>query len=72
VEKAIVELQRESRERFTALPEELKKAMLDNFQDDGAIPITQQQVSEMMANMQSVLMAAIQNQTGTSSSRKLL
>ena len=72
MEKAIVELQRESRERFTALPEELKKAMLDNFQDDGAIPITQQQVSEMMANMQSVLMAAIQNQTGTSSSRKLL
>ena len=46
--------------------------MLDNFQVDGAIPITQQQVSEMMANMQSVLMTAIQNQTGTSSSASVL
>jgi hypothetical protein len=49
--------------KLEALPDELKNTMLENFQINGVVPITHNQVVAMMSELQQTLLNAIQQQS---------
>jgi hypothetical protein len=59
VEKSITEFRQSYSENFNSLPEKLRDSLLSNFQVNGAVPITHNQVEVMMSNQQESIITAM-------------
>ena len=62
VERKLEALRLDLMERLNQLPDEIKTVMLQNFQVNGALPITHSQVVTMISNLEQTILNAMQQQ----------